>query len=91
MSKRELTTIQVKNLRHPQDKKAPVRHPVGGIAGLYIQITPNQSKSWLLRTTVAGKQREFGLGGFPEVSLADAREQARLLRAKVRQGVDPIT
>lgn len=32
----------------------------------------------------------MGLGPYPDVSLADAREAARLARAKLRQGVDPI-
>jgi integrase len=89
MAKRELTQIEVKNLKHPNDKKVPVRYAVGGVAGLHVQITANQSKSWLLRTTVAGKQREFGLGGFPEIGLSEARVRARELREQVRQGVDP--
>ena len=37
-----------------------------------------------------GKRRDMGLGGFPDVSLAGAREAAREARAKVRDGVDPI-
>jgi integrase len=44
-----------------------------------------------LRLTVAGKQREMGLGSFPSVPLAEAREKARAHRAKVEQGADPIS
>ena len=36
------------------------------------------------------KRRDMGLGGFPDVSLAGAREAAREARAKVRDGVDPV-
>ena len=39
---------------------------------------------------IAGKQREMGLGGFPSVTLADARERARGERSSVAQGIDPI-
>ena len=37
------------------------------------------------------KCRDMGLGGFPDVSLAGAREAAREARAKVRDGVDPLS
>ena len=40
---------------------------------------------------VAGQQREMGLGGFPTVTLAEAREKARQYRAQVGEGADPIT
>jgi integrase len=44
-----------------------------------------------LRLSVAGKQREMGLGSFPSVPLAEARERARTHRTKVEQGADPIS
>ena len=36
------------------------------------------------------KRRDMGLVGFPDVSLAGAREAAREAHAKVRKGVDPV-
>lgn len=45
----------------------------------------------MLRVRVAGKQREMGLGSFPSVLLAEAREKARAHRAKAEQGADPIS
>jgi integrase len=45
----------------------------------------------VLRVSVAGKQREMGLGSFPSVTLAEARERARAHRAKVDLGTDPIS
>lgn len=30
--------------------------------GLYLQVAPGGSKSWLLRYTLRGKTREMGLG-----------------------------
>ena len=42
------------------------------------------------RTTVGGKRREIGLGGYPTVTLAQARDRARETLELVRAGVDPV-
>jgi integrase len=39
---------------------------------------------------VAGKRRDMGLGGFPDVTLAMARESARVARESIKSGIDPI-
>lgn len=69
---------------------APGLHFVGGVAGLALQVQPSGARSWVLRLSVAGKRREMGMGGFPDVTLADARRRARDEREKVDKGVDPI-
>jgi len=38
---------------------------------------------------VGAKRRDIGLGGFPDVTLSQAREKAREAREKIRQGIDP--
>lgn len=63
---------------------------VGGVRGLVLNVTMYSSRSWVLRYQVAGKRRDFGLGSYPSVTLADAREAARMARAKLAQGIDPI-
>ena len=73
-----------------RDLKSPGMHSVGGVPGLKLQVTPSGAKSWVLRVKVGDKRREIGLGGFPGVTLAEARELARETRAKVRQGIDPV-
>ncbi|THT95453.1 DUF4102 domain-containing protein [Lampropedia puyangensis] len=65
-------------------------HPVGGVVGLYLYITPNGAKSWVLRTMIAGKRRHMGLGAYPTVPLAQAREKARQARDEIINGNDPI-
>lgn len=65
-------------------------HYVGGVAGLVFQVSKSGSKSWLLRVLVGGKRREIGLGGFPDVTLAGAKEGARNLREKIKRGIDPV-
>jgi integrase len=39
---------------------------------------------------VGGKRRDMGLGGFPDVTLAGAKEAARSARLKIKNGIDPI-
>lgn len=63
---------------------------VGGVAGLCLQISPTGARSWIFRTTIGTKRRDLGLGGYPDVTLAQAREMAREAKSKIRQGVDPI-
>lgn len=63
---------------------------VGGVSGLYLQITPNGAKSWILRVKIGAKRRDIGLGGYPTIPLALAREKARDARAKIEAGIDPV-
>ena len=80
----ELGPLQVSRL------KAPGLHPVGGVAGLRLQITDTGARSWILRTTAGGRRIEKGLGGYPDVTLARAREKARDARDQIETGVNPI-
>jgi len=85
----ELSAIEIKRLAHPGTGRN-VTYPVGGVSGLLIQIVPSGAKSWILRTMVAGKRREIGLGGFPDVTLGQARDRAREAKDLIRQGIDPV-
>jgi hypothetical protein len=53
---------------------APGLHFVGGVAGLALQVNQRGARSWVLRIQVGDKRRDMGLGGFPDVPLAGARE-----------------
>ncbi len=44
----------------------------------------------MLRITVDGRRRDIGLGGYPSVSLALAREKAADNRATIAEGRDPV-
>lgn len=65
-------------------------HAVGGVAGLYLYVVESGARSWVLRTMVGNKRRHMGLGGFPEVTLAKAKEKARAAKEQIDQGIDPI-
>jgi len=79
--KRELTDRQVRNA-------GTGYHAVGN--SLYLQVTEGKSKSWILRTLVQGKRREMGLGSYPAVSLAEAKELALTYLKVARKGGDPL-
>ena len=69
-------------------------HAVGGVAGLLLQVRkPAQAgapapRSWILRMRIGNERQLIGLGSYPQVSLAQARVQAKALAQDVKQGVD---
>ena len=57
---------------------------------LYLQVKPSGARSWVQRMVIRGRRRELGLGGFPLVSLTEARETAHANRKMARAGGDPL-
>ena len=57
---------------------------------LYLYVTPTGSKSWVQRLTVNGRRCDIGLGPWPVVTLAEARDVALDNRRLVRDGGDPL-
>jgi hypothetical protein len=51
--------------------------------GLRFRVQPSGSKQWIFRRMVDGKRVETGLGGYPAVSLNEARAKAANLRAGI--------
>jgi integrase len=76
-----LTALKVKNAK-------PGRHVDG--RGLCLLVKDSGARTWLLRMQKDGRRRDYGLGSALDVSLAEAREAAMLLRRKVREGADPV-
>ena len=58
--------------------------------GLNLKVEPSGAKRWVQRVTIGGKRSNFGLGGYPAVSLAEARELAGANQRAIRQGRDPL-
>ncbi len=66
----------------------PGRHGDG--RGLFLYVKPSGSRSWVLRYQVQGRRRDLGLGSFPDVTLAMARDRATEARRLIAEGEDPI-
>lgn len=70
--------------------KEPGTYPVGKVAGLYLQVSSETARSWVLRVKVGEKRREIGLGAYPTVSLKEAHLKAAAEREKIKNGIDPV-
>ncbi|SEN10181.1 Integrase [Luteibacter sp. UNCMF331Sha3.1] len=81
---KEQSALWVKN-----HARLPGMHAVGGVAGLLLHVRGGAA-AWVLRVMIGGRRREMGLGGFPSVTLTEARDKARACRSKIDQGIDPI-
>lgn len=79
---RWMTAAKLKTLRRPGRYRADPT--------LFLFIKDTGARSWVQRLTVDGVRREIGLGGYPTVGLADAREQAAENRRLARKGGNPL-
>jgi integrase len=66
----------------------PGKYSDGG--NLYLIVSANGSRKWVLRFTWRGMPKEMGLGSAATVSLSDARDKAATARRKIAQGLNPI-
>jgi integrase len=58
--------------------------------GLYLKVTVKGARSWIFRFKLCGRSRDMGLGSYPAVSLAEAREKTAEARKHTNRGQDPI-
>jgi integrase len=74
-------------------KRKPLSSPkrLGVGQGLHLLLKPGaEGGSWVLRLVVNGKRRDMGLGAYPAVSLAEARQGAAEALQQARSGMDPL-
>lgn len=80
---KELSALEVGRI------KTDGAYAVGGVPGLYFRVEGG-SRAWVFRYVVDGQRRRMGLGPFPAVSLAQARDLGRAARQILQQGGDPL-
>ena len=78
----KLTVAMLRSLSRPG------RYGDGGT--LFLVVAPGGSKSWVQRVTIGRRRRDLGLGGWPVVSLAKARQRAFTNRVAIADGIDPL-
>ncbi|MDP3229339.1 MAG: tyrosine-type recombinase/integrase [Acidovorax sp.] len=78
-----MTSLEVSRLR------VEGSHAVGGVSGLYLRVEGG-SRTWVLRYVHMRQRRRMGLGSYPGVTLASAREAARAALGQRDAGTDPI-
>jgi integrase len=79
----EKTALEVSRLR------TDGVYSVGGAPGLHLQIIGG-SRVWVFRYRFMHQRRRMGLGSYPSVSLAAAREAARQAIGLRDAGIDPL-
>ena len=57
--------------------------------GLRLRVTRAGGKAWQFETRISGKLFTRALGGWPAVSIDDAKEEAHRLRGLTEKGIDP--
>ena len=75
-------------IRHAKPAAKPYKLYDGG--GLFLLVHPNGSRYWRLKYRLAGREKVFAVGVYPEVGLAEAREKALAARRLIRDGADPV-
>ena len=66
----------------------PGAYPDG--EGLYLRVRGPQQRAWAFRYMLRGKATWMGLGPYPDVGLAAAREKATAARQQAKSGTDPL-
>ena len=83
--KKPLTAVQVQNAK-PKDSMYKMFD--GG--GLFLQVNPSGGKYWKMKYRKAdGKEGLLTFGGYPEISLEQARRMRDEARAQRASGLDP--
>ena len=81
-ARNRLTALGVEALR------TPGRYTDGG--GLFLLVRPEGSRQWVLRLQHNGHRRDYGLGGYPQYGLKEARQRAEQYRRDLLAGRDVV-
>jgi len=79
-----LTVKQVENAR-PRESA----YRLADAGGLFLFVPPTGKKVWRLRYRFKGKEKTLVIGGYPEISLLEARARQGEAKRKISAGTDP--
>jgi integrase len=79
-----LTELELKNAK-PREKP----YSLSDGDGLLLLVKESGAKSWVLRYRMDGKEHRAGLGNYPKVSLAEARELKMAFKRELAFGGNP--
>lgn len=79
-----LTATQIKSAK-PKEKK----YKLSDGRGLFLQVNPNGSKLWRLKYRFNSKEKEYAIGVYPQISLAQARAKREELKQLISNDIDP--
>jgi integrase len=79
-----LTPIAIRNAK-PRSKP----YKLADEDGMYLLIKPDGARYWRFKYRFAGKEKLLALGVYPDVTLAEARDDRDEAKRKLRDSVDP--
>jgi integrase len=77
-----------KAVQAARPESRPYKVAAGG--GLYLLITPAGSKLWRWKYRSEGREKLMSFGAYPDVSLAQARQQRDAAKVQLRERGDPM-
>ena len=80
-------SLNDKEIRNLKSSAKPFK--VSDSHGLYLLVNPVGSRLWYLKYRINGKESRLGLGAYPDVSLADARQQRDSIRKLLAHNINP--
>ncbi len=88
-----MATSRLRALTDRQVQTLQATTSVGGVPGLECVVSPSGTKSWRLLYRVTGdtsaRRRSLGLGRYPTVGLAEARQRSNEALRLASEGTDP--
>lgn len=88
MANKKVTPLSDTDIRNAKPKEKDYTIADGN--GLQLTIKADGKKIWEIRYTLNGKPKKTTAGNYPAVSLKDARAKRNEIKAKVREGIDPV-
>lgn len=79
-----LTEIKVKAAKTKEKN-----YKLSDSEGLYVLVHTNGSKYWRLKFRFIGKEKVYSIGKYPQVSLAEAREERFRIKQIIKEGHNP--
>ena len=72
-----------------QSKPLAKPFKVSDAHGLYLLVNPSGSRRWYIKYRIDHKESCLGLGAWPDVSLAEARQQREGIRKLLAMNINP--
>ncbi len=86
----KLTDVKIRSfISKSKAGNAPITKLSDG-GGMYLLVTPAGTPVWRLKYRIGGKERLYAIGIYPAISLDAARAERDSIKARVRQGHDPV-
>ena len=85
----ERSVERLKALAVEKLSRKPGMYCDGG--GLWLRVSSPTARSWVFRYMLNRRAHEMGIGKYPEITLAEARQRAAEARRLKAHGKDPLT